>query len=102
MSEAVKTRPTKQKNSPNAFRLLCKKTTPRRILIEAQLRYAIYLTDSVVNNDEEFIPIAETAWYRQMSATMTSGRYLKTCRRIADYTQARLGTTSNNKNRAVR
>ena len=85
MQAAVKTRPTERTSKARAYLLSFKRTTPRKIISEARNRYAAYL-DTV--SDAEFIPIAETEWYRQMSREMTPARYLKTYREIAGYSQA--------------
>ena len=50
------------------------------------MKHAPYLSQ-----EEKSIPLAETTWYRKMSDEMTPAKYLKTCREIADYSQAKLG-----------
>lgn len=87
MSAAVKTRPIKRTIKSRVYLVSFKRTTPRKILADAKKRYAPYLNIE----DNKSVPIAETAWYRQMSKKMTPARYLKTYREIAGYSQARLG-----------
>jgi DNA-binding XRE family transcriptional regulator len=88
MSAVVKTRPIERSIRGKPYLLSFKHSTPRRILVDAHKRYAPYLS---AVGDEEYVPIAETPWYRQMSKEMTPARYLKTYREIAGYSQARLG-----------
>jgi DNA-binding XRE family transcriptional regulator len=88
MSAVVKTRHIRQANRGSPYLLSFKRATPRRIIADAHKRYARYLSDA---SDKEFIPIAETSWYKQMSREMTPARYLKTYREIAGHSQARLG-----------
>ena len=88
MSAVVKTRPIERSNRGKPYLLSFKHTTPRRIFTDAQKKYAPYLSNV---GDEEYVPLAETPWYRQMSDEMTPARYLKTYREIAGYSQARLG-----------
>jgi antitoxin component HigA of HigAB toxin-antitoxin module len=88
MSVAVKTPRIKQPKRANPHLLSFKRTTPKRVLCEARERYARYLTESA---DEEYLPIAETAWYRRMSKEMTPAKSLKTYREIAGFSQAHIG-----------
>jgi DNA-binding XRE family transcriptional regulator len=87
MSAVVKTHHIKRTSASRPYLFSFKSTTPRKILTDAKKRYAAYL--NVV--EDESIPIADTAWYRQMSKEMTPARYLKTYREISSYSQARLG-----------
>ena len=86
MSVAVKTHPINLGLKNRSFLLSFKRTTPGSILSEVRKKYEHYL-----NDDEDVIPIATTPWYKKMSKEMTPAKYLKTCREIAGYSQARLG-----------
>lgn len=88
MSAAVRTRPIERSKGGKPYLLSFKRTTPLRIIADANKRYGPYLNDV---NEFESVPVAETAWYKQMSKGMPPARYLKTCREIAGYSQARLG-----------
>lgn len=86
MPVAVRTHPINRGLTSRTFLLSFKRTTPRKILSEVRKKYETYL-----NDDEDLIPIAATPWYKKMSKEMTPAKYLKTCREIAGYSQARLG-----------
>jgi DNA-binding XRE family transcriptional regulator len=88
MSAVAKTHHIKRGSMKGgALRLSFKRTTPRRIISEAQTKYAQYL----IEDPDELIDISTTDWYKGMEKKMTPAKYLKTYRDILGYSQARLG-----------
>lgn len=89
MPTVVKARPIERtKTGKRPYRITFKPSTPLRIILDAEKRYARYLKTA---DDAEYVPVTKTAWYKQMSKEMTPARYLKTYREIAEYSQAQLG-----------
>ena len=55
-----------------------------------------FLTDNyskveIINNDDDFVDIAETSWYRERAYRSTPGQVLKRYRKRNDMSQAELG-----------
>jgi hypothetical protein len=95
MSVLVKTRPIKQSrvSHPVHFTFTFRRTTPRKVLNEVSSKYARYFAPGAENsgNGEEYVRVKESDWYRDMSKTMTPGRYLKTLREAGGHTLAEIG-----------
>ena len=79
---------------PLYFTFTFRRTTPRKVLNEVSSKYARYLAlgDAAdAGNGEEYIRITETDWYKEMSRTMTPGRYLKILREACGHSLTEIG-----------
>jgi len=92
MPALVKTRNIKRSriSHPVHFTFTFRRTTPRKVLNEVSSKYSRYLALGG-GNDEEYVRIIETDWYKGMSRTMTPGRYLKILREACGHTLTEIG-----------
>lgn len=96
MQGLVKTRHIKHPrvSHPIHFTFTFRRTTPRKVLNEISSKYSRYLAPGVsadTGNGEEYVRIAESDWYKEMSKTMTPGKYLRILREASGHTLTEIG-----------